>query len=171
MRYLSVIGPAAAALAAFVATPAAAAAPSADANGKALLLVPLSLVKVDDLDFGGIVPSPVSGSVTLNATSSARSFSGGVTGVPSDAGKRAYFAGAGTPNQQVIITLNPPAELVSAANDKITVLGLTLDGSAVRTIDPVARTFFVGIGGSLMINADQPEGVYTATFDVTAWYQ
>lgn len=171
MRYLSVIGPALAALAALAAAPAAAAAPSADANGKALLLTPLSLVKVDDLDFGGIVPSLISGSVTLNATSSARSFSGGVTGVPGDPGKRAYFAGAGTPNQQVIITLNPPAELVSAANDTIPVLGLTLDGSAVRTIDPTTRAFYVGVGGSLMINADQPEGIYTATFDVTAWYQ
>jgi hypothetical protein len=163
----------AAALAAIAlsATPASAAAPAAIANGKALLLVPLTLVKVDDLDFGAIIPSSVSGVVTINAGSGARSFAGGVTGVPSDPGKRAYFAGAGTANQQVIITMNPPTELTSPANDTIPVLALTLNGSAIRTIDPVTRTFFVGVGGTLMIAADQPDGTYTATFDVTAHYQ
>lgn len=171
MRILSIIGPVAAAVVALGAAPAQAATPSANANGKALLLVPLSLVKVDDLDFGGIIASPVSGVVTLNATSGARSFAGGVSGVPSDAGKRGYFAGAGTPNQQVIVVVNAPTELVSAANDKIPVLALTLDGSAVRTVNATSRAFFVGVGGSLSVAANQPDGVYSATFDVTAYYQ
>jgi hypothetical protein len=170
MRYLSVLGPAAMIAAGFAAPAHAAAPPSADANGKALLLVPLTLVKVDDLDFGAVVPSSVSGVVSINASSGARTFAGGVTGVPSDAGQHATFAGAGTPGQQVIIVVSPPAELVNANNDKIPVLGLTLDGPAVRTIDST-RAFFVGIGGSLQINADQPDGDYSATFDVTAFYQ
>ncbi|MEO6225576.1 MAG: DUF4402 domain-containing protein [Sphingomicrobium sp.] len=170
MRYVSVIGAAAAALAS-VASPANAAPVSLPVTGKALLLVPLSLVKVDDLDFGAVIPSTVSGTVTLNATTGARSFAGGVTGVPSDVGKRAYFGGAGTANQQVIIVVDAPTELTNGASDVIPVLGLTMDGSAVRTIDPATRTFFVGIGGTLMIAADQPEGTYSATFDVTAYYQ
>lgn len=170
MRYLSVIGPAALIAASFAAPAAAATTPSAAANGKALLLIPLTLVKVDDLDFGSIVPSSVSGVVTINATTGARTFAGGVTGVPSAAGKRATFAGAGTPNQQVIVTVNPPANLADAAGDQIPVLGLTLDGPAVRTIDST-RAFFVGIGGSLQIAANQPDGDYSATFDVTAFYQ
>ncbi|MEO7750081.1 MAG: DUF4402 domain-containing protein [Sphingomicrobium sp.] len=171
MRYLSVIGPAALAMAAMVATPAAAATPSATVSGKALLLVPLSLVKIDDLDFGGIIPSGVSGAVSLNATTGVRSFAGGVTGVPGDIGKRGYFGGAGTPNQQVIVTIDAPTDLVNAASDTIPVLGLTMDGPALRTIDPVTRTFYVGIGGTLLIGASQPDGIYSATFDVTAYYQ
>jgi hypothetical protein len=173
VRILSIVGPAALAAATLINAPAQAAttSPSADASGKALLLVPLTLVKVDDLDFGSIVASGVSGVVTLNAATGVRSFAGGVTGVPSDAGKPASFAGAGTPNQQVIITVNAPAELVSPTNDKIPVLALTLDGPAVRTIDPATRAFFVNIGGSLSIGVDQPDGVYSANFDVTAYYQ
>ena len=74
---------------------------STDANGKATILVPLTLLKIDDLDFGSVVPANVTGTVMINATSGARTFTGGVTGVPSAPGHRAYFAGAGTPSQQV----------------------------------------------------------------------
>jgi hypothetical protein len=151
--------------------PTSAATPAQNANGKALILVPLTLTKIDDLSFGSVVPSGVSGVVTINATTGARTFAGGVTGVPSDLGNRAYFAGAGTPSQQVIVTINPPAQLTSAASDTIDVLGLTQNGSAIRTIDPITRTFFVGIGGTVLIAANQAEGVYTGTFDVTANYQ
>ena len=160
----------AAALAA-TAVPAAAAPVAAPtpAQGKALLLIPLTLTKIDDLDFGTVVTSPVSGTVTLNASTGARSFAGGVTGVAGDVGHRARVAGAGSPNQQVIVVVTPPASL-DKGPDSIPVLALTLDGSPIRTIDPVAKTFFVGVGGIIQINADQPEGLYSATFDVTANY-
>jgi hypothetical protein len=131
----------------------------------------LTLTKIQDLDFGSVVPSAVSGVVTIDASTSARTFAGGVTLVPSDAGFRAYFGGAGSPNQQVIMTMNPPAQLIDGVGDTITVLGLTFDGSAIKTIDPTTRAFFVGVGGSIQIAANQPDGVYTATFDVTANYQ
>jgi hypothetical protein len=95
---------------------------------------------------------------------------GGVTGVASDPGNRAYFATAGSPNQQVILTVTQPLALTSVAGDTVSVLALTLDGPNVRTIDPVTRNFFFGIGGIILIGADQPEGLYQATFDVTATY-
>jgi len=169
VRYASIIfGAAAVALA--VPAPGFAAAPAQQATGKGLILVPLSLVRIDDLDFGSVVPSASLGVVTINASTGARTLAGGVTGVPSAAGNRAYFAGAGTPSQQVIMTMNPPAQLTSPASDTITVLGLSFDGSAIRTIDPATRVFYVGVGGSVQINANQAEGIYTATFDVTANY-
>ena len=144
---------------------------TSDANGRALILVPLQLTKITDLDFGSVIPSPVSGVVTINAGTGARTFAGGVTGVLSDAGGRATFGGAGSPNQQVIMTVDPPVELTSGAGDTVAVLGFTLDGPATRTVDPVSRAFYVGVGGTLLIGADQPEGDYTADFVVTANYQ
>lgn len=155
------------------ASPAAAQSAPAltNADGRALILIPLTLTRIDDLDFGGVIPSPVAGTVTVNAATGARSFAGGVTGIASDAGNRAYFGGAGSPNQQVLVALSPPVELTSAGGDTIPVLGLTLDGPAMRTIDPVSRAFFVGVGGTLDIAADQPEGEYSADFSVTAIYQ
>jgi hypothetical protein len=136
-----------------------------------LLLVPLTLVKIDDLDFGTVVTSASSGTVTIDASTGARALAGGVTGVTSDAGNRAYFGGAGSPNQQVLLALSPPVALTSAAGDSIPVLGLTLDGPATRSVDPTTRAFFVGVGGTIQVPADQPEGDYNADFWLTAIYQ
>ena len=155
------------------ASPANAATPAQQATNRALILVPLTLVKIDDLSFGSVSPSTSSlGIVTINAATGARTVFGGVTGLPSDPGNRAYFAGAGTPGQSVVISHTTPLELVSTTNsaDRIPVLGLVLDGSPIRTIDATTRAFFFGIGGTIMLNANQPEGLYQATFDVTANY-
>src|SRR5688572_24996079 len=106
------------------AVPATAApvAATSDATGRALILVPLTLTRVQDIEFGSVIPSAVSGTVTIDATTGGRSFAGGVAGVPSTPGQRAYFGGAGSPNQQVIVFVTPPAELTSTTNptDKIT---------------------------------------------------
>lgn len=143
-----------------------------DAHGKVLILVPLALTKLADLDFGTVIPSPVSGTVTIDATTGARGLTGGVLDYPSDVGHRAYFGTAGSPAQLVFIAVTPPAQLTSTTNpsDKIPVLALTLDGSPVRLIDPATRTFFFGLGGVIQINANQPDGIYQSTFDVTAIY-
>ena len=95
-----------------------------------------------------------------------------MTPVPSAVGQRAYFGGAGSAGQQVIVSVAAPAELTSTTNpaDKITVLGLTIEGPALKTIDPVTKAFFFGVGGTIMIGASQPEGVYEEAFQVTANY-
>ena len=156
-----------------VAVPAAAApvAATTDATGRAVLLIPLTLTKIDDLDFGTMISGGSSGIVSLDATTSNRVFAGGVTGVPSAAGHRAYFGGAGSPSQQVIVTIAAPATLDDVNGNHMTVLALTQDGSPIRSIDPVNRDFFVGVGGILMMNANQAEGLYSANFTVTAQYQ
>ncbi len=138
--------------------------------GRALLLIPLTLTKIDDLSFGSVIPSAVSGTVVINSVTGARSVAGGVTAMPSDVGQRAYFGGAGSPNQLVIVTVTAPAVLTSVAGDTLDVLALTLDGPPLRSIHPVDRTFFFGVGGIIQIAADQPEGVYTSDYDVTADY-
>ena len=142
-----------------------------DAEGRALILVPLTLVKIEDLDFGSVIRSSVAGTVSIDPGTGARSVTGGVTEVTGDPGNRAYFAGAGSPNQEVLLAISPPVELTSAAGDTIPVVGLTLDGAATRIIDPTTRAFYVGVGGTLQIAADQPEGDYNADFWLTAIYQ
>jgi len=168
-RYLIALG-ATAALA--VPAPALAASNTDAANSQALLLLPLTLTKIDDLDFGTVVSSGTSGTVALNATSSARTFAGGVTGVTTSAGHRAYFSGAGTGGQQVVVIVIPPTQLTDVNGDTVDVLAMTIDngGNPLRTIDPVTRTFSVGVGGILNIAGNQPDGVYLATFQVTANY-
>jgi hypothetical protein len=150
-----------------IAAPASASPP---ATSRAQILVPLTLTKNEDLSFGTVVPSALSGAVSINAASGARTVIGGVTGVPSDVGGRATFSTAGSSNQQVIVTFTQPLALTSPAGDTVPVLALTLDGPPLRTVNPTTRTFSFGIGGIILIGADQAEGVYQATFDVTATY-
>lgn len=143
---------------------------SPQATGRALILIPLTLTKIEDLDFGTVVPSGLSGAVSIDAATGSRTVIGGVTGVASDSGHRAYFATAGSPSQQVLLSITQPLMLTSGTGDTVSVLALTLDGGPIRIIDPTTRNFFFGIGGIILIGANQPEGVYQATFDVTATY-
>ena len=157
-----------------VSSPAGAApVPAAtDAKGKVLILVPLTLTKLADLDFGTVIPSTISGTVTIDSKTGARGLTGGALDYPADVGHRGYFATAGSPNQLIIISVDAPTNLISTTNasDKIPVLALTLDGKTTRKVDPVTRTFFFGVGGVIQINANQPDGTYESTFDVTVMY-
>jgi hypothetical protein len=155
------------------ATPALAAPISATpvAEGRVLILRPLSFVRVTDLDFGTVVSSAVAGTVTINSTTGARSIAGGLTGMPIAPGGRGYFAGAGSANQQVIINLTPATVLTNALGDTISVVTMGIEGAATRNIDPTTLTFYVGVGGTILVAANQPDGDYESTFDITADYQ
>jgi hypothetical protein len=146
---------------------------SATAEARGLVLQPLTLTRVDDLDFGTVIASAVAGSVTINEDTGARSVAGGVLGVPTAPGQRGLFAGAGTAGQQVDLTLTPPAGnvLVSGANF-LSVSSMVLDNgnATTRTID-VTGAFTVGVGGTFAIAASQANGLYAADFDLTAEYQ
>jgi hypothetical protein len=110
--------------------------------------------------------------VSINAATGNRTIGGGITGVASAVGHRAYFAGAGTPSQQVFVSVTPPADLTSTTNpaDTVQVLAMPIEGSALKTIDPVLRTFYFGVGGVILVGANQPDGAYEGTFVVTANY-
>ena len=158
----------AAAMAATAVASPAAAASSDTADSRALLLLPLTLTKVDDLDFGTVVSSPVAGTVTVNAASGLRTRAGGVTLVGSAPGQRALFAWAGTPSQLVTFDLSYPTSLDDGAGHSVLIALLYLQSSAA--IADSAGVVQVGVGGSILISANQTEGTYTNTFSVTANY-
>lgn len=161
----------AASAAMILAAPANAAPVAADppAEAEALILIPLTLSKLDDLHFGTIIPSAVSGTVTVPANGGAPSIAGGVTLVASDPPLRARFAGAGSPSQNVVISATNPGTLGDGLGNTVSVLALTMDSGPVITID-ASRAFFFHVGGILQVGANQPEGLYSAEFDVTADY-
>jgi hypothetical protein len=154
-----------------VATPAEAAPVPATPvdQAHATILIPLTLSKLDDLHFGTIIPSTISGTVTVPANGNPATTTGGVTLVTSDPTMRARFGGAGTANQNVFINVTNPGTLSNGLGDTVTVLALTLDQPALIQID-ATRAFFFHVGGVLQVGANQPEGWYEAEFDVTAQY-
>jgi hypothetical protein len=169
VRNTLLISAAAVAGASLVAAPAFA-ADTATSDSRALILLPLSLTKVQDLSFGTVVPpsSGPGGTVTILATNGNRSHTGAVVEVGSDTGDRALFAWAGTQGQQVDFSISSaPANLTSGANSvAVSLLYLSTTSTIVGSTGVVE----VGVGGSISIPANQPAGLYTGTFDVTADY-
>ena len=168
-----------------VASPALA-APLATVNttakARGVVLQPLTLTKLSDLDFGWVISTSTAGTVGIDADTGNRSVTGGVAGVAGQAGGRARFAGAGTVGNTVLMTLNPATVLTSTTNpsDTINVIEMTLDNCASAPTTPclsdtrlinASGTFAVGVGGEFDIAANQPNGVYESDFDVTAVYQ
>ena len=142
------------------------------ATARGTVLQRLTLTEDADLDFGTVLASAVAGDVGINADSGVRNVTGGVTGVAINPGHRALFTGYGTPGSTVNVSLSYPAFLVSGANvvGVDPVVGMYLDsGGTSRTIS-AAGTFQIGVGGLFNIAANQPNGVYTGTFTVTAQY-
>jgi hypothetical protein len=164
---------AAAAAVSFAAPAAAAVQPQA--TGKALILVPLSLTEVDNLDFGTVVSTAVAGNVTIDPDTGARTVGGGVVPVPSFPGGRGVFRGAATAGQNVQLTMTVPSALVNQSNPLalITVNSMTFDTCSctndTRLIGP-SGIFDVGVGGDFAIGINQEAGLYQAQFDVTAVY-
>ena len=157
-------------LAMFGATPALA-AETAPMTSKALLLKPLTLTKLSDLDFGTIIPSGAGDYVRIDAGTGART-SPSANLVTTEPGGRARFASSGVNNVLVFLELTPPpyAALTNSAGNKLKVEYLNLDGSALRVLTPLSQVFFVGIGGEIFVRGNQEEGEYSGTFNLTANY-
>jgi hypothetical protein len=153
---------------------------SASAEARGTVLLPLTFVKVAgrDLDFGTVLASGTSGTVSIDADTGARSVTGGVTPLGIATGDRALFAGVGTDGQDVDIHLTYPATLARVGGGaSVGINSLFLDSNGVGTstdrtitINDVNGAFQVGVGGTFDIAANQLDGVYQATFDVTVDY-
>lgn len=158
-----------------VATPAfgqAVTTASDTAEARGLVLQPLSLARVQDLDFGTVLASATAETVTVDPDTGFRSVSGpGVALVATSPGDRGLFTGAGNPGVIVNLTVTPPVGNVVVSGSNSIPVTLTLDqgGSLARTIGATG-TFDVGVGGAFDIGANQASGLYSADFQLTAEY-
>jgi len=139
------------------------------AEARGTVLLPLSLTEDANLDFGTVLASGTAGTVTINSDSGVRSVSGGVTGVAINPGHRAVFTGYGTPSTTVNLSLSAPTFLTSGAN-VVGVNSMSFDSGGASRLINAAGTFQIGVGGVFAVAANQPNGLYTATFTVTAQY-
>jgi hypothetical protein len=167
MRYTLLV----AALAATVATPALAQQASATAEARGVVLSPLTLTKVTDLDFGTVAATAAAGTVSVNADTGIRSVSGGVVAVPS-AFSRARFDGLAQAATTVQLTLVPPTgNLLYSGANSIPVSNMGFDSAGATRVVPAGGSFTAYVGADFDIAANQPNGTYSALFQVTADYQ
>jgi Mat/Ecp fimbriae major subunit len=147
----------------------AAAAPTSVSNGPvqahAVIVKPLTLTKIADLDFGSIVVQDngtasmdITGKITCPATLTCAA-----------TGTAAQYKVTGTNNQVVQITA-PNVTLTNAGNPG-TPLTLTLTGPATVTLPNSGTTGTTfNLGGSMAIAASTKDGTYVGDLNVTVNY-
>lgn len=130
---------------------------------------PQVIVKTADLRFGTILRSNTAGTVTINASTDARTQTGGVTLVNNDGGA-ARFTVNGRPSLLVLIGLGPAPVLTrQGGGGSMNSSALTLNGSTLRILN-LSGTMDLRVGGRLTVGANQAPGRYSGTFTITVTY-
>lgn len=154
-----------------VAGQAAPVAAPTPAQANAVMLFPLEIVKNRDLDFGNIASTGVAGTVVINPETDTIAATGGALLVGGGTPHAAQFTGAAQGNHVVIIRIpKQPVTLTRVGGtDTMTANNFTLQGLDRRAV--AARVAFdFKVGATLNVKANQAEGSYVGTFDVSIQY-
>lgn len=162
-------------LAALTSAPAAYAQTSST-DATAVTIGPMSVVKVEDLNFGNLVAGATAGTMTVDTRNGNVNVTGGVVQA-GGATSRANFIIYGPQNQIVRIRI-PSTILINrdggGANMRIDQMSV---GNANRSLGTnvlgrlsTTGVFNLTVGGRLRVNANQQEGGYSGTFDMTVDY-
>ena len=141
-----------------------------EASAAIALLHPLEILKRDDLDFGYVLAGTAPGTVVIDPNTSGISATGGAM-LLGGAPHPALFTGAAKSNSVVNIKIpKQPITLTRVGGGaSMTVSKFTLEGldkrQAARNV-----SFDFRVGGTLNVAANQAEGVYVGTFEVSIQY-
>lgn len=141
------------------------------AQANAVMLFPLEIVKNRDLDFGNIAATGAAGTVVIDPETDTISATGGALLVGGGNPHAAQFTGAAKGNNVVIIRIpKQPITLTRAGGTETMIANnFTLQGLDKRAV--AARVAFdFRVGATLNVNANQAEGTYAGTFDVSIQY-
>lgn len=157
-----------AALTSVAATAAPIAAP-VPPPAEATLMRPLTLTKLEDMDFGNLA-AVAAGTAVINPVTNTISATGGVAlagGTP----HAARFAGATF--SSAVVNIKIPTRSITlvriGGTETMIVDNFTLDGQSKRTLAN-AGVFEFAVGATVHPATAQVEGVYTGIFDVTIQY-
>jgi hypothetical protein len=155
-----------------LAAPVGPAAGSRNATAQARIVKPLSLYHVDDLSLGTILLTGTGWTGAVVGITSGGAFSCTNVNLTCDGAttsRVARYRVTGTNNQRVFITA-PNFTLANANGGPG--LPFTVD-DGLGYVD-LSNSGNVGVefalGGSITVNADTPDGLYTGTFNVTVDY-
>ena len=159
-------------LSAFVAPAFAQTSASAVTNSSTTIIQPITLTKNTDLTFGTIVkPTDTTTTVTINASTGARTFAGGnaVGGGTATSGRATYSVG-GEGGQTFSISVPATFTLTSGANTlTVTPVVSAATGTISGTLGSAGTANF-GVGGSFAVATNTASGAYTGSFSATVAY-
>ncbi|RST29808.1 DUF4402 domain-containing protein [Sphingomonas ginkgonis] len=153
------------------ASPATAARVAANppATANALLIKPLTFFKLDDMDFA-MLAAPAAGTAVIDPNSNTMTTTGGVVAV-SGTPHAAQFQGATVSSS--VVNIKVPVGSVTltrqGGTETMTVSNFTVEGTSKRVL-AARQVFTFRVGGTLNVAANQVEGLYSGTFDVTVQY-
>ena len=155
-------------------------AASSTATAKAVIVKNLSFFDVEDLEFGAFLSGATAGTVVVTPAN-VRTATGGVTLVGGPISQPSRFAGKGTLNQIVAISIQSTPTTITRVGGTETmsvetyVIGST--PTAVLTTVPtnfritgVSGIFNFPVGATLRVNANQTPGDYLGTFTLNLNY-
>ncbi len=146
-----------------------AATPPVESTATTIILRPLTVLKIADLDFGAVIVT-TAGTIVLDPVTDAVATTGGVIPVAGTP-HAAHFAGAASGNAVVNIKLpKQPVTLTRVGGTQtMTLTKLVLDSPDKRTMAG-STSFEFKVGGTVNVGANQAEGNYLGTFTVTVQY-
>jgi hypothetical protein len=149
--------------------PAGAVSPASQATANAKIYKPLTISKVQNLDFGVIVlgSGAWAGEVVSISQAGALTCGGGANLTCSGSPQVAKYHLVGTNNATVTVS-SPGFNLIGPGT-----LAFTPNAPATVNLGGTGSTTGVdfSIGGSITLASTTPDGVYSGTFAVTADYQ
>lgn len=143
-------------------------------EASATIISPITISKVNPLNFGVIVPDDAAGTVTLNPETGTptRSTSGGASVLTSQTGSptAASFNVTGANGYSYAVTVPADGAVsLSGAGDDMAVNTFKTSLTGNKGTIGTHNTFYVG--ATLSVGAKQAVGEYTATFGVTVAYE
>lgn len=172
----------------FTLTGTAASAQVATAQGSATaaIVTPLTLIKVQDLNFGRIAALPTAGTVTVDVNTGVCSTTGGLA--QQGTCQFAEFAGMGVRRMTVRIQVPTSITITGPGGASMLVNTITLgtspdlsyiggngnglgNGNRRYQINSNTGLFTMRVAGRLNVGANQAPGVYAGSFPVTVQYQ
>lgn len=151
---------------------------TSEGQAKAIVLQPLSFFKVNDLDFGDIIASGTAGTVRLYPDGT-RTASGGAT-LGGNGGAPSRFAGLGTPNQRVVISVGSNSIFITGPGQPMRVSNFDIGSTPTVLLSTSPLRFRIAtslgnfnfpVGATLDVNANQSPGDYSGTFAIILNYQ
>jgi uncharacterized protein DUF4402 len=131
----------------------------------------IAIAKTADLNFGSLIATGSAGTAVINATTGARTVSGGVVaagGAFGLAGFSVILCGSGGPKRFDIILPSAAVTLNGSGGGTMTVDTFTSNPTGPRIpsdTNPPPTPF--AVGATLHVGASQTQGTYTGTFNVT----
>lgn len=134
-------------------------------QAKAQILQQITSATAGVLDFGKVVPTAASGTITINADGTLTN-AGGARYIPNSGAAVATLSFSGQPNQNISITAPDSATILNGSES----MTVNFNYPTLPTSIGAAGSVSMPYGGTLNVGANQAAGIYSGTYDIFVTY-